>query len=196
VTDVDGMTQALGERPETQNTDRPRRSQREHRPTEASLPYCSELAKKSEGAFCKAYGSLKSLLLGTRDSLKEECSEEELFACIERIERAFERLEKAYGELKSHISEIEWFTPYQRKIDTASACKEDMILHLHYRVSKVGVKPLTLEEKLEQLRALKKPYAASGYSSVTASSCHSEAKSIREIVIAATADLAAKRVRV
>jgi len=65
-----------------------------------------------------------------------------------------------------------------------------MAIHLSYRMSEIGVKEFDHNDELTKLRNLKKPYAASVYSSAT--SCQSE-RSAR--AVEAAAELAVSQVR-
>ncbi len=146
-----------------------RKSQRELRPTEASFQYRAEQAKKSEQMFTKTYNSFKIHLVNVRDNLKRDCSEEELFGLLEGLEKDHERVVDAYDDLRSHQPMIDNFATYKRRADSATACKSDLLNLLNHRISEVGVKDFVLEFELDQLRTLKKPYAASVYSDISRS---------------------------
>jgi hypothetical protein len=146
-----------------------RRSQRELRPTEDSLQYRAEQAKKSEQIFTKTYNCFKSHLVSIRDNLKSDCTEEELFELLERLEKDHELVVNAYDDLRLHQPMIENFASYKRRADSATACNSDMVSHLNHRISEVGVKEFVLDFELDQLRTLKKPYAASVYSEISCS---------------------------
>jgi len=126
-----------------------------------------------------------------------ECTEEELYLRQQDVDKEYEKVKSAYNDLRLHMSMIENFVTYQRKIDSASACTQDIITHLHYnRISEVGVKDFDPEDEHMQLRALKKPYAASVYSSVTKGSCQTESRSVKDLATETAAEVAAKKARV
>jgi len=143
--------------------------------------------------FNKAYDLFKSTLLSVRNLLKGDCSEEELFELQEQIEREFKDLVGAYDELRSCLPTVD--ITHQRKVDSASACKRDMISHLNCRISEVGVKEFDLRDEIAQLKALKQPYTASIYSADTVVSHQTDSRSIKDQATEAAADLAAKKVR-
>ena len=173
-----------------------RRSQRERRPTTVSMQYQAEHAKKAESAFNKAYEAFKSELLMTGENIKRPCSEEELSGFQHDLEGKHWQVAKAYEVLRNHIAMIDNFSLFQKKMDTSSACKADTMTHLNYRICEVGMKEFDLDDELEQLRALKKPHAASVYSAVTKGSLNSDVRSVKDQVAEAAADSAAKRVRI
>jgi hypothetical protein len=145
-----------------------RRSQRELCPTEDSLQYRAEQAKKSEQIFTKTYNCFKSHLVSIRDNLKSDCTEE-LFELLEKLEKGHELVVNAYDDLRLHQPIIENFASYKRRADSATACNSDMVSHLNHSISEVGVKEFVLDLELDQLRPLKKPYAASVYSEISCS---------------------------
>ena len=151
-----------------------RRSQRECLPTAVAAQCNAERTKKAESAFNKAYEAFKAQLLSVRNSLKGMCGEEELCNFQEELESSYKKVMLAYDGLKLHLSTIDNFSLYQRRIDTASACTQDMLKHLCYRISEVGIKEFDLSQELEQLKGLKRPYAASVYSAVTRNSVKDE----------------------
>ena len=170
-----------------------RRSGRDVKPTEKYLQYRDELCKVKQGEFSKAYESFKTILRKTREDIKQDLSEEELYDHKLAIESEFVRVEKAYDGLRTHVSEITDFPAYQRRIDSAAACRRDMVTHLSYRVTDIGVKDFDISEEIQNLRELKKPYAASLYSTATLQSSHHSERSAK--AIEAAADLAVSQVR-
>ena len=160
-----------------------RRSQRECWPTDKSLQYRAEQVKRVESTFNKVYAAFKSQLLTIRDNIKRPCLEDELANLQQCLEEAHDKVVNAYEGLKVHMPVIDNFANYQKRMDTASACKLDMMTHLYYRLSEVDVREFNTDDELEQLKALKKPYAASVYSTAA------EATEV-------AADYAAKKVRV
>ena len=70
-----------------------------------------------------------------------------------------------------------------------------MVTNLSYRITEIATRDFDPMDVLDQLRGLKRPYAASVYSAVTRSS-HSEARSMKDLAAEAAADVAAKQVRV
>ena len=155
---------------ETRYDDNLRRSNRAHLPTAVSAQYNEEMSKKAVSVFDKVYESFKASLLCTRNSVKRMCSEEELSKFQVELEESYTKVIQAYDSLKLHISTVNNFSLYQRRMDTASACRQDMLTHLYYRISEIGIKEFDLNEELEQLKGLKKPYAASVYSAVSRNS--------------------------
>ena len=160
-----------------------RRSQRECWPTDKSLQYRAEQVKRVESTFNKVYAAFKSQLLTIRDNIKRPCLEDELANLQQCLEEAHDKVVNAYEGLKVHMPVVDNFAYYQKRMDTASACKLDMMTHLYYRLSEVDVREFNIDDELEQLKALKKPYAASVYSTAA------EATEV-------AADYAAKKVRV
>ena len=180
-----------------------RKSGRESRPTEMTMQYRRELAKRAEAGFARVCDSFKSELLNTRDGIKNECSEDELYHFQQALEEECKKV-IAYEDVRSHMAFIQNFATFQRKADSATACTRDMITHLSYRITEIGAKDFDLTDELEQLRRLKKPYAASIYSAVSRTSAVSRqsrrssqsGKDIQLQAAEAAAELAASQVRV
>ena len=181
-----------------------RKSGRESRPTEMTMQYRRELAKRAEAGFARVCDSFKSELLNTRDGIKNECSEDELYHFQQALEEEYKKVIKAYEDVRSHMAFIQNFATFQRKADSATACTRDMITHLSYRITEIGTKDFDLIDELEQLRRLKKPDAASIYSTVSRTSAVSRqsrrssqsGKDIQLQAAEAAAELAASQVRV
>jgi uncharacterized protein (DUF1697 family) len=151
-----------------------RRSQRAHLPTEASLQHKEEQTEKAEQAFNKAYSTFKTLLVRTRDQLRGELTEEDLHELIQDVEAACNRVTRTYEDLRQHVSKVRDLTSYQRRADAATACMQDMVIHLHYRITEIKVREFNVDTEIENLKFLKKPYAASVYSAVAGSAHQSE----------------------
>lgn len=172
-----------------------RRRERTRHLTETTLQQKEEQIEKAKRTFSKAYETFKSQLVSTRGQLRKQLSEDDLYEMLLNVEEACEKVTKAYEGLRQYVSIIEDFTSYQRKVDTATACKQDMVIHLHYRITEIGVQDFDSDAEAKNLKFLKKPYAASVYSAASSSIHHSESKSIRDLAVEAAADLAAKKAR-
>ena len=84
-----------------------RRSERESRPTEISMQYRGEMAKRSEVAFSRVYHGFKLMLLSVRNCIKSECSEDELSRFQKQLEEECRNVVRVYEDLKSHDIDTE-----------------------------------------------------------------------------------------
>jgi len=170
-----------------------RRSLCESKQTSKLLQYTEERSEHKERVFIRLFDTFKSRLLDIRSSIKRDCTDDELYEFQEVLEEQYRKRVSAYDDLRTHASMIN-LSVYPRKVDTASACNKDMITHLNYRISEIGVKDFDLSVEIEQLKALKRPYAASVYSAATVSSQHTESRSVKDQAVEVAAELAAKKV--
>ena len=89
---------------------------------------------------------------------------------------------------------------FQRRIDSATACRDDMVSYLNQRTIQIGVMEFDADRENTNLKGFKTSYAASVYSAVTKQSQGSEhsiqcRKSIKVQAAEAAAELAARQVR-
>ena len=84
-----------------------RRSERESRPTEISMQYRGEMAKRSKVAFSRVYDGFELTLLSVRNCIKSECFEDELSRFQKQLEEECGNVVRAYEDLKSHDIDTE-----------------------------------------------------------------------------------------
>ena len=157
-------------------------------------------AQKQESKFARAYDAFKKELASARQTVRADCTEDTLHTLIECIRAKYVSILKTYENLRSHASHIKDIATHQRQIDSATACKNDLISYLNQRVCQIGVKEFDAEEENTHLKGLKTSYAASVYSAATKRSFGSECsrdsgRSIKAQAVEAAADLAAKQIR-
>jgi len=83
----------------------------------------AEEAQKRESKFTKAYAAFKKELVSARQTVKADCTEDTLHTLIDGIQAKHISVLKAYENLRSYASHIRDITTLQRRIDSATACK-------------------------------------------------------------------------
>ena len=171
-----------------------RRSSRQIKLTERAIAERVHKGKRIEKTFIKNYDAYKHTLRSAREDVKRQITEKELFTLMKNLKGNHNNLLAVYNDLKTYIDITNDFTLYQRRIDAATACHNDMQTLLNERVTEVGVEQFDYSKEMAKIKTLKKPYAASFYSSMT-SLVGESVTEVKERVAVAVADLAAKKVQ-
>lgn len=176
-------------------------SERTPKPTERMRENYANEAEKRENKFTKAYEAFKKALVLGRQTLTSECTEDTLYELIDSVQAKHVLVLKAYDNLRAYAPHIQNINVFQRRMDSATACKNDMVSHINRRVSEIGVVDFDLQQENVTLKSLKAPYAASVYSAATRKSLESRTsrhsgKDIRLQAVEAAAQLAASQARV
>ena len=174
-----------------------RRTERICVPTDRMKEYKAQEAETKVKKFDNAYKAFKGTLVSVKTHVLKELSEDDVVQLKIEVEESFNVLANLYEELKAFAQFLIDFSNHQRRIDSAAACKADMITYLSHRMCEIDAREFDMEREVSNLRGLKKSYAASVYSCVTRSNCSqkSESKSIMNEATQAAAELAASQVR-
>ena len=173
------------------------KTERIHVPTDRMKEYKAQEAETRVKKFYNAYKAFKGTLVSVKTHVLKELSEDDVVQLKIEVEESFNVLANSYEELKAFALFLMDFSNYQRRIDSAAACKADMITYLSHRMREIDVREFDMEREVSNIRGLKKSYAASVYSCVTRHNCSqkSESKSIMNEATHAAAELGASQVR-
>jgi len=78
-------------------------------------------------------------LVSARPAVRTECREGTLYSLIDDIQSKYESVLKTYENLRSHAPYIDYMTMFQRRIDSATACRDYMVSYLNQRAIQIGV---------------------------------------------------------
>ncbi|XP_051803238.1 uncharacterized protein LOC127533647 [Acanthochromis polyacanthus] len=180
-----------------------RKSTRERKLTPKMLEYKQQEALQKEGKFIKFYEKWKEQVKIACNTLKDECSDQDLGDMMDAVEELEKYVKDAYESIRSQSAPS---TEVRRKMDSCTAVTRDLMELMKVRMSEVGQEEFDAQAESVRLRlVLHKEYAQSIFGSIMAKSAvqshHSGRSSLSEESIAAkradcAAQLAAKKAEI